>query len=310
VTERVYVPFDDAWAMQIEPRVSQAVRVGGFGATCGQCDLDGSGEPRHADELWPQVEAVCRHLRRRLDQVGARVDDIRRLEAFYVGPVDERELSVALREGVGGRPDVLLVPIPYFYYPGMRIELDAIFDSSQRLVFRTGDGDEVESALSGLGLAPESLRSLRVYHTGDAPRAKVGSAATTTVPLPELPSRVRVAAIAAAEPPRELVFVAGEPPVDERGAVRHPADVEAQTRLAMERLEGALERAGSSLADLVKVTVHYLGGPRPEDLHRNLAIRSRFYAPPGPASTGVPVPRLDPDGATIVIEAVAVKRIG
>jgi enamine deaminase RidA (YjgF/YER057c/UK114 family) len=310
VTDRLHVPFDDAWSMQIQPRVSQAVRIGGFGAICGQCDLDGSGEPRHADELWPQVEAVCGHLHRRLDQVDARADDVRRLEAFYVGPVDERELADALRAGVGGDPDVLLIPLPCFYYPGMRIELDAIFDRSERLVFRTGDGDDVESALAALGIAPESLVALRIYYTGGAVPPAMASAASTAVPLPALPSRVRVSAVAAEQPPAGLVFAAGQPPVDERGTVLHPGDVEAQTRLVMERLGHALERAGSSVADLVKVTVHYRGGPRPEDLHRNLDIRSRFYASPGPASTGVPVPRLEPDGATILVEAVAARHAG
>ena len=232
---------------------------------------------------------------------------MRRLEAFYVGPADEDELAAALRGSVGGEPDVLLVPIPYFYYPGMRIELDAIFDASERLVFRTGDGDDVASAFSTLALPPESLLAVRIYYRGAPVRPGLGGAAVTTVPLPALPCRVRVAAVAARELPRELVFVAGQLPVDERGIVLHCGDVEAQTRLVMRRVEAELERSGATFADLVKVNVHYVGGPRPEDLHRNLAVRSRFYAPPGPASTGVPVPRLGPPGALILVEAIAAR---
>ncbi len=293
--------------MQVEARVSQAVRVGGFGATCGQCDLDERGRPLHAGELWPQVEAVGRHLRRRLEQAGASVEQVRRLEAFYVGPVDEDKLAAAIRGAVGGKPDVLLVPIPYFYYPGMRIELDAIFDDSERLLFRTGDGDDVRSVLSTLALPRGSLLALRIYYSGDSAPPSVGGAAATSVPLSTLPCRVRVAAVAAKERPRELVFVAGQLPVDEQGVVRYRGDVEAQTRLVMERLEAELERSGPTFADLVKVNVHYVGGPRPEDLHRNLAVRSQFYAPPGPASTGVPVPRLQPAGASILVEAIAAR---
>jgi enamine deaminase RidA (YjgF/YER057c/UK114 family) len=307
VAQRVYVPFDDAWAMQVEPRVSQAVRVGGFGATCGQCDLDARGRPLHAGELWPQVEAVARHLRRRLEQAGASPRQVRRLEAFYVGPVDEDELAAALCEAVGGEPDVLLVPIPYFYYPGMRIELDAIFDDSERLLFRTVDGEDVASALSTLALPPESLLALRIYYSCDSTPPSVAGAATTSVPLPTLPCRVRVAAVAAEERPRDLIFVGGQLPVDEQGVVLYAGDVEAQTRLVMGRLEAELECSGATFADLVKVNVHYVGGPRPEDLHRNLAVRSRFYAPPGPASTGVPVPCLQLPGASILVEAVAAR---
>ena len=307
MARRIAVPFDDAWAMQIDPRVSQAVRVGGFGATCGQCDLDGRGTPLHADDLWQQVEAVCRHLRRRLEQAAVRPQHVRRLEAFYVGPVEEHELAEALRDEVGGDPDVLLVPLPYFYYPGMRIELDATFDASEQLVFRTGDGDDVASVLASLGLAPESLLTLRVYHRGSLTPTGVGDTPITAVPLPGLGCGVRVAAVSARQRPAELVFVAGEAPVDEGGAVLQPDDVETQTRLVMQRLGRTLEKSGATLADLVKVTVHYAGGPGPEDLHRNLTIRSQFYVAPGPASTGVPVPRLEPRGASILVEAVAAR---
>ena len=293
--------------MQVTPRVSQAVRVDGFGATCGQCDLDGEGRPQHEGELWPQLEAVGRHLRRRLEQAGSSAAHVRRLDAFYVPPADEHELAAALRELLGGDPDVLLVPIPHFYYPGMRIELDAIFDDSARLVFRSGDGDDLDSALSALELRPDSLLALRVYYAGSSPPAVDGHGAATSVPLPALPSPVRVAAIAAEKPPPDLVFVAGRLPVDDHGLVLHTGDVEAQTALVMKRLAVALERSHASIADLVKVNVHYVGGPTPEDLHRNVDVRSRFYASPGPASTGVPVPRLHPPGASIVVEAIAAR---
>jgi hypothetical protein len=69
---------------------------------------------------------------------------------------------------------VLLIPIPYFYYPGMRIELDAIFDRSNRLAFATVDAANVESALAMLepvlverGSSLGRLLALRTYFVGD-----------------------------------------------------------------------------------------------------------------------------------------------
>src|SRR5262249_27589807 len=90
----------------------------------------------------------------------------------------------------------------------------------------------------------------------------------------------------------DIIFVDGCLPVDERGEVQHPGDVEAQTRLVMSAVERELRWHDAALADLVRVNVHYVGRPTPEDLHRNLDVRSQLYVPPGPASTGVPVPRL------------------
>ncbi len=301
MTDRVHVPFDDVWRMQTEPRVSQAVRVGGFAVTCGQCDLDSHGQPLHAGELWPQVEAVTRHLRRRLEQVGAPAASVRRLEAFYVGPANERELRAALVGSVGGEPDVLLVPLPYFYYPGLRVERDATCDADDRLVCRTADGDDLQAALAALELATKSIRALRIYcQTGSQPPANA-------IPLPELPCPVRVAAVAADLPPPDIIFVDGCLPVDERGGVQHPGDVEAQTKLVMSAVERELRWHDAALADLVRVNVHYVGGPTPEDLHRNLDVRSQLYVSPGPASTGVPVPELQLPGAMIRIEAIAVR---
>jgi len=301
MTNRVHVPFDERWRMQTEPRVSQAVRIGGFSAICGQCDLDSRGRPLHAGELWPQVEAVTRHLFRRLQQAGAPAASVRRLEAFYVGPANEHELRAALVDAVGSQADVLLVPLSDFYYPGMRIELDAICDADDRLVFRTADGDDIDTALAALNVPPDSIRLLRMYRRG-----RSGST-TDAIPLPELPCPVRVAAIATDVPPPDIIFVGGRLPVDERGEVQHRDDVEAQTRFVMSGVERELRKHDASLADLAKVTVHYVGGPTPEDLHRNLDVRSQHYVPPGPASTGVPVPALQLPGATILIEAIAIK---
>ena len=137
------------------------MRVGGFGATCGQCDLDAAGRPLHAGELWPQVETVTAHLLRRLEQVGARPDEVRRLEAFYVGPADEPRLRGVLRDATNPDVDVLLVPLPYFYYPGMRIELDAMFDRSGRFVFQSAD--DLEQVPAGGVLAR------RVYYRAGSP---------------------------------------------------------------------------------------------------------------------------------------------
>jgi enamine deaminase RidA (YjgF/YER057c/UK114 family) len=127
------------------------------------------------------------------------------------------------------------------------------------------------------------------------------------VPLPALPCPVRLAAVAAAAPPPDVVFIPGQLSTDQDGGVLHRGDIAAQTRLVMTRLGAELERARSGFSDLVKVTVHYVGTARPENLHRNLEIRSQFYAPPGPSSTGVPVTRLEPDGALIVVEAIAAR---
>src|SRR5262249_1915922 len=124
---------------------------------------------------------------------------VRRLEAFYVGPANERELRAAIVDAVGSEPDVLLVPLPYFYYPGMRIELDATCDADDRLLFRTADGDDLQAALAALELAPSGRRWRRP--TRRAPRsARDGSTAARARGRSPTPSRCRRCRAASASP--------------------------------------------------------------------------------------------------------------
>jgi hypothetical protein len=60
-----------------------------------------------------------------------------------------------------------------------------------------------------------------------------------------------------------------------------------------------------SFADLVKLTARYTGGASEEELHGNTKVRHGFYASPGPASTGLPVPALGNGACRIAIDVAA-----
>jgi hypothetical protein len=66
---------------------------------------------------------------------------------------------------------------------------------------------------------------------------------------------------------------------------------QAMDSLALDRMPGFTP---------LKATTHYAGGPGPEDLHGNLAVRHARFPRPGPGSTGVPVDALA--GATLAID--------
>lgn len=80
--------------------------------------------------------------------------------------------------------------------------------------------------------------------------------------------------------------------------------LEEQTEAVMEELETMLGEHGMGFGDVVKSTTFYAGGNSAEELHGNLAIRNRFYAEPGPASTGVPIARMADPGAKLRIELI------
>jgi enamine deaminase RidA (YjgF/YER057c/UK114 family) len=66
-----------------------------------------------------------------------------------------------------------------------------------------------------------------------------------------------------------------------------------------------LKELGADYSDVCKVLAVYEGPEGGDDLHENLAIRSSFFAEPGPATTGIPLPKLAYPGMIIEIDIYA-----
>jgi 2-iminobutanoate/2-iminopropanoate deaminase len=103
--------------------------------------------------------------------------------------------------------------------------------------------------------------------------------------------------------PGRLVFVAGQVALDANGEVVGAGDVTAQTRQVMENLRIALEAAGATFADVVRV-VNYITDV---DLFGQMAaVRKEYLVEPYPASTLIEVSALMFPELLIEIEATAV----
>jgi len=103
----------------------------------------------------------------------------------------------------------------------------------------------------------------------------------------------------------DLVFVSGQLPLDADAAVLHEGDLNAQTRLCMDRTRAALAAFGLGLDHMVKQTSFYLGQARPEDIVANQTLRSSYYTEPAGASTGVPLTSFAIPGVMVSIDTVA-----
>ncbi len=83
-----------------------------------------------------------------------------------------------------------------------------------------------------------------------------------------------------------------------------PGDIVGQARLSWEHVIGLLERAGMTVADVVKVT-QYL--TRAEDIPAYGKVRSRFLGDARPASMLLVIPQLVRPEFLVEIEIVAAK---
>ena len=89
------------------------------------------------------------------------------------------------------------------------------------------------------------------------------------------------------------------------GAVVHPGDVGAQARQALANLAAALERAGFSLADVVRTRMYLTDISRWEELGR---AHGEVFGEIRPATSMIGVAALLDPGMLVEIEADAVRR--
>ena len=109
--------------------------------------------------------------------------------------------------------------------------------------------------------------------------------------------------VVTAPPGGRLVFCAGAVALDASGNVVGKGDIVAQTRQVMENLRLALEAAGATFTDVVKITNYVLDA---SEWPKVLPIRAECLREPYPASTFVEVRALMYPDLLIEIEAVAV----
>ena len=105
----------------------------------------------------------------------------------------------------------------------------------------------------------------------------------------------------------EFVFVSAQSSKDGTGAVLHDGDIVSQAKLTIRNIADVLGTLGCDLDDVVKLNTWYLGQGTDADWRRAAEVRSSAFRFPGPGATGVPVPRLYPDGAMIRQECMALR---
>ena len=100
----------------------------------------------------------------------------------------------------------------------------------------------------------------------------------------------------------QLLFTAGQIPIDPATGELVQGDIQAQTRRVLENLKSVLEAGGASLRAVVKTTVFL------QDLKDFVSMNevySEYFRDAPPARTAVEVARL-PREAKVEIEAVAI----
>jgi enamine deaminase RidA (YjgF/YER057c/UK114 family) len=103
-----------------------------------------------------------------------------------------------------------------------------------------------------------------------------------------------------------LVYIAGQVSADAAGQLVGEGNLEAQAEQVFKNLKAAVEAAGGTMADLIKMNVYLVAEVDTTEVPKFRAVRDRYVnVEKPPASTLVVVTRLACPGWLIEIEAVA-----
>ncbi|NIJ13347.1 reactive intermediate/imine deaminase [Saccharomonospora amisosensis] len=100
-----------------------------------------------------------------------------------------------------------------------------------------------------------------------------------------------------------LIFVSGQAGIDEHGRTVGVGDFETQARQAFRNLAAVLEQGGSSLNDVVKVTIMVTDMSYLDQIVR---LREEYFTAPYPADTLLRVAGLAQPDWLVEIDAIAV----
>ena len=107
-----------------------------------------------------------------------------------------------------------------------------------------------------------------------------------------------------------MVFVAGQTPVDADGNLVGKGDIEAQTRQVFENIKKCLASVGATFDNVVKLNTYYVddseGDASRVFWEKMTQVRMEYIPDPGPAATAVKVAGLAYDGLVIEVEAIAI----
>jgi 2-iminobutanoate/2-iminopropanoate deaminase len=124
----------------------------------------------------------------------------------------------------------------------------------------------------------------------------------SVLPVPGVSKPGGVWSTAVVAESKRLLFISGVLGRDAGGTLVGVGDISAQTRQVCENLKTAVETAGGTLADLVRVDVYVTNMEHFDKIHE---VRRQYFPKDPPASTMVEIKRFTHKDALIEINAIA-----
>ena len=257
---------ENHWHWPVELSHYHGVRRGGLIFTGGQADLDCQGQVVTPDDLATQTNSVLTHVESILQDLGAELHDLVKLVIYFTGNTEDEALILAL---IAKRLSNATRPVV----------------STICLPDLCYPGMRIELEAVAIDPALRSSTNPKFFRDNKLPA------------LPDQYSHVVRC--------NDLVFSSDISAIDADGSLSASGDVIEQTRLMMNQLELALNIAGCTQSDVLKLNVFYQGDGTADNWEKPAAIRAKFFAEPGPAATGISVTGFAREGLMTKIAVTA-----
>jgi enamine deaminase RidA (YjgF/YER057c/UK114 family) len=248
---------------------SQAVRCGEMVFVSGQMDVDTAGRPLHPGDLSGEIQGATARLAATLGELGLGLGHVTKLLCVYVNDGSLNEDNVL---------SLLAAALPQGLNPAV---------TAVPVPYLVCEGANVMLDAYAMTAPDGSMLPRNSFFPPG------------TAPLPK--------GFATAVRCGKMIYVSGQSPVTGDSTLLHPGDIVAQTREVMARVRIALESAGADLQDVVKINRWYAGHGSVDDFEPAALACAANFTEPGPAATGIPIPRHAREGQMIRIEVVAMR---
>lgn len=217
----------------------------------------------HPDDLDTQTTISIGYIREMLEQIGCGAEDITNIRVEYVnnGKVDEDQYRQSIVEQFGDINGAVIEMVPFD-----RLVLPELLVEICTYAMVKQDGAKIERVKAN----PAGL-----YHPGQP-----------------FSQGLRAG---------KMIYAGGQVPRAEDGSVLFAGDFRKQAEAVLANLKQVLAEFGATLDDLVRLNVFYdasLIGAEWAAFAKELKAQ---IAEPGPALTAIPLPRLYPQGTTVMI---------
>lgn len=257
------------WDWPIHVSHKHGLRAGPMIFIGGQVNLDSKGTVLNPGDLDRQTDAVMENIRIVLAEFGADMGDLVKLVAYYVndGSVDETAFLSRVAKSLPAGVGPVISAVPL-----PALAYDRMVVEIEAVAMRSPDGEPLpKTAVDPAGLVPLPKPFSHGLRCGD------------------------------------MIFVGGQDAIGADGKIEHEGDIIRQMAGVMDRIGLVLGRLGCDFADVVKIKNWYQGAGKFEDWEGAARVRAAYFREPGPAATGIPLPRLARKGHAIRSDVIAMR---